>query len=113
MKVKEGELVAVVGTVGSGKSSLVSALLGEMKTVSGLVNTKGKIAYVPQQAWLQNASLQYNITFGKKFNKDLYNRVIEVRGRQTLTGCVLVVLFCVLGLCIATRFGNTSRRRPD
>ena len=42
----------------------------------------GKIAYVPQQAWLQNATLQYNITFGKKFNKKLYDRVLE--------GCALI-----------------------
>ena len=66
INVKTGQLVGVVGSVGSGKSSLISALLGEMKTVSGMVNTKGKIAYVPQQAWLQNATLQYNITFGKR-----------------------------------------------
>ena len=37
----------------------------------------GKIAYVPQQAWLQNATLKYNITFGKKINKELYERVLE------------------------------------
>jgi ABC-type Mn2+/Zn2+ transport system ATPase subunit len=50
--------VAVVGNVGSGKSSLLSALLGEMKTTSGRVNTVGKIAYVPQQAWMQNCTLK-------------------------------------------------------
>ena len=49
-----------------------------MKTLSGVVNTRGKIAYVPQQAWLQNATLKYNITFGKKVNNELYDRVIEV-----------------------------------
>jgi len=57
-KVPPGSLVAVVGNVGSGKSSLLSAMLGEMKTVSGHVNTIGKIAYVPQQAWMQNCSLK-------------------------------------------------------
>ena len=80
--VKDGQLVGVVGSVGSGKSSLISGLLGEMKTISGLVNTQGKIAYVPQQAWLQNATLQYNITFGKRFHKELYERVLE--------GCALI-----------------------
>ena len=78
MNVKDGQIVAIVGSVGSGKSSLISALLGEMKTLTGLVNTKGKIAYVPQQAWLQNATLKYNITFGKKVNKELYDKVLEV-----------------------------------
>ena len=41
------------------------------------LNYLGKIAYVPQQAWLQNATLKYNITFGKKLNKELYERVLE------------------------------------
>ncbi len=52
-RVEEGALVAVVGTVGSGKSSLLSAILGEMTKVEGDVNVKGRIAYVPQQAWMQ------------------------------------------------------------
>ncbi|XP_076672367.1 multidrug-Resistance like Protein 1 isoform X1 [Andrena cerasifolii] len=77
MQVDQGQLVAVVGTVGSGKSSLISALLGEMEKVSGRVNTKGSIAYVSQQAWIQNASLQDNVLFGKKLHKASYNRVIE------------------------------------
>lgn len=58
LQVKEGELVAVVGAVGAGKSSFISSLLGEMETVSGSVITRGKVAYVPQQAWIQNATVQ-------------------------------------------------------
>ena len=46
-----------MGNVGSGKSSLLSGLLGEMRLMSGNVNTVGKVAYVPQQAWMQNCSL--------------------------------------------------------
>ena len=69
--------MAVVGHVGSGKSSLISAMLGEMNIVSGSVNTNGKIAYVPQQAWMQNETLKNNITFGKKYNDNLYKKVIE------------------------------------
>ncbi len=80
MRVKEGQLVAIVGSVGAGKSSMISALIGEMKTVNGLVNTRGRVAYVPQQAWLQNETLMNNITFGKKFNRDLYDKVVEVIG---------------------------------
>ena len=67
----------MVGAVGSGKSSLLSALLGEMKRTRGTVNVFGKVAYVPQQAWIQNCTLQGNITFGKRFNKELYDRVVE------------------------------------
>ena len=48
----------MVGAVGSGKSSLLSALLGEMKRTRGVVNVFGKVAYVPQQAWIQNTTLQ-------------------------------------------------------
>ena len=77
MRVEEGSLVAVVGQVGSGKSSLLSAMLGEMKRVRGAMNLKGKVAYVAQQSWIQNSTLQSNITFGKGFNKVLYDRVIE------------------------------------
>ncbi len=49
-----GELTAVVGPVGCGKSSLVAALLGEMDKVSGRVVMPDKVAYVPQQAWIRN-----------------------------------------------------------
>ena len=73
--VSEGSLVAVVGTVGSGKSSLLSALLGDMIRVRGEANIKGKIAYVPQQAWMQNATLKNNILFGRTYQKDLYEKV--------------------------------------
>ena len=50
-RVKPGSLTAVVGTVGAGKSSLLSACLGDMVKCSGNVNVKGSVAYVPQQAW--------------------------------------------------------------
>ena len=51
--------------------------MGDMKRTKGIINVLGKIAYVPQQAWIQNCTLQGNITFGKRHNKDLYERVIE------------------------------------
>ncbi|KAK3107159.1 hypothetical protein FSP39_008334 [Pinctada imbricata] len=76
-EIKRGKLVAVVGQVGSGKSSLVSALLGEMDKLSGSVNVKGSIAYVPQQAWIQNATVQDNILFGKVMNQCKYDDVLE------------------------------------
>ena len=77
MPVKRGNLSAVVGPVGSGKTSLISALLGEMEKIGGEVNIDGGIAYVPQQAWIQNATLQDNITFGRPFNKRFYQQVID------------------------------------
>uniref|UniRef100_A0A8P4G022 ABC-type glutathione-S-conjugate transporter n=1 Tax=Dicentrarchus labrax TaxID=13489 RepID=A0A8P4G022_DICLA len=77
MKVKTGLLVAVVGNVGSGKSSLLSAMLGEMERRSGFVSIKGSVAYIPQQAWIQNASLKDNILFGGERKESWYHRVLE------------------------------------
>ncbi|XP_047509487.1 multidrug resistance-associated protein 1 isoform X2 [Pieris napi] len=78
LQVPKGHLVAVVGAVGSGKSSLLSALLGEMYKTSGRINTFGSFAYVPQQAWIQNATLQDNILFGNSLDKGKYNNVINM-----------------------------------
>ncbi|KAJ2776525.1 hypothetical protein GGI15_004822, partial [Coemansia interrupta] len=78
LECKRCELVAVIGKVGSGKSSLVSAILGEMVKDSGNVSVTGSIAYVPQQPWILNATLRDNILFGHCFEEEFYNRVIEV-----------------------------------
>uniref|UniRef100_A0A803T4G9 Multidrug resistance-associated protein 1 n=1 Tax=Anolis carolinensis TaxID=28377 RepID=A0A803T4G9_ANOCA len=75
--VPEHRLVAVVGQVGCGKSSLLSALLGEMEKREGLVSLKGSVAYVPQQAWIQNATLKENILFGREARERQYNCVVE------------------------------------
>uniref|UniRef100_A0AAR2LA44 ATP-binding cassette, sub-family C (CFTR/MRP), member 2 n=1 Tax=Pygocentrus nattereri TaxID=42514 RepID=A0AAR2LA44_PYGNA len=77
LDINPGSLVAVVGAVGSGKSSLISALLGEMHNLSGSVNIKGSVAYVPQQAWIQNATLKDNILFGSDLDELRFQRVLE------------------------------------
>uniref|UniRef100_A0A4W4G035 ABC-type glutathione-S-conjugate transporter n=1 Tax=Electrophorus electricus TaxID=8005 RepID=A0A4W4G035_ELEEL len=77
LDINPGHLVAVVGAVGSGKSSLISALLGEMHSLSGSINVKGSVAYVPQQAWIQNATLKDNILFGSELNEQKLQRVVE------------------------------------
>ncbi|KAJ1952202.1 hypothetical protein EC988_003681, partial [Linderina pennispora] len=74
---KSDEHLAVVGRVGSGKSSLVSALLGDMRKVRGEVTIHGKVAYASQQPWIMNATLRDNILFGLKYNEEFYNRVID------------------------------------
>ncbi|XP_077862519.1 ATP-binding cassette sub-family C member 9-like [Saccoglossus kowalevskii] len=81
VKFETGTLTVIVGKIGAGKSSLLSAILGEMNTVSGRIQFKGKdkqIAYVAQKAWLQNATLRDNILFGEKFDQQKYNTVVEV-----------------------------------
>ncbi|CAF2155180.1 unnamed protein product [Rotaria magnacalcarata] len=77
MQIEHGSLIAVVGMVGSGKSSILAALLGEINKVHGHVSISGTIAYVPQTAWIMNTTLKENILFGRDFDRHLYNRVIE------------------------------------
>ncbi|XP_032063914.1 multidrug resistance-associated protein 1-like isoform X2 [Aythya fuligula] len=77
VSIPEGSLVAVVGQVGSGKSSFLSAILGEMEKLEGTVQRRGSVAYVAQQAWIQNDSLQENILFGANLNRSYYELVLE------------------------------------
>lgn len=99
LHVIKGQIAAVVGPVGCGKSSLISSILGETEKKSGTVNTDGSMAYVAQQAWIQNATLQVslmnitppiklqkikqclllqdNILFGKTLDKVYYDQVLE------------------------------------
>ncbi|XP_068597286.1 ATP-binding cassette sub-family C member 2 [Brachionichthys hirsutus] len=77
LDIKPGRLVAVVGAVGSGKSSLISALLGEMHRTKGFVHIKDSLAFVPQQAWIQNATLKDNILFGSAHDEKRFQRVIQ------------------------------------
>jgi len=67
----------VVGRVGSGKSSLLAALLGEMRRTGGWLNVEGSVAYVAQQAWMRNMTLRDNVLFGKPFNNQLYTKVVS------------------------------------
>lgn len=104
IQVPKGALVAVVGPVGCGKSSLLSALLGEMEKLEGKVYMKvrgagitgkgslarpwanpevnfsfgqGSVAYVPQQAWIQNCTLQENVLFGQALDPKRYQKALE------------------------------------
>uniref|UniRef100_A0A8C7ISJ6 ATP-binding cassette sub-family C member 5 n=1 Tax=Oncorhynchus kisutch TaxID=8019 RepID=A0A8C7ISJ6_ONCKI len=77
LRVKKGALVGICGAVGSGKSSLLSALLGQMTLLEGNVAASGGFAYVAQQAWILNDSLRENILFGKEYDEDKYNAVVS------------------------------------
>uniref|UniRef100_A0A8C3KNF7 ABC-type glutathione-S-conjugate transporter n=1 Tax=Calidris pygmaea TaxID=425635 RepID=A0A8C3KNF7_9CHAR len=87
LTVPQGSLLAVVGQVGAGKSSLLSALLGELEKTDGCVTMKGIAAYVPQQAWIQNASVEDNILFGKEMDETWFNRVIDACALQPDLEC--------------------------
>uniref|UniRef100_A0AAA9S4U5 ATP binding cassette subfamily C member 4 n=1 Tax=Bos taurus TaxID=9913 RepID=A0AAA9S4U5_BOVIN len=75
--VRPGELLAVIGPVGAGKSSLLRALLGELPRSQGQVHVHGRVAYVPQQPWEFPGTVKSNILFGKKYEKERYEKVIE------------------------------------
>ena len=82
LKVPKGQLIAIVGPVASGKTSLLMALLGEMTSSSeGKAYKKGTVAYVGQQPWVMNRTLRDNITFLKEFD--------EKRYEQTISQCAL------------------------
>ncbi|XP_062194151.1 ABC transporter C family member 3-like [Phragmites australis] len=74
---RQGMLVAVCGTVGSGKSSLLSCILGEIPKLAGEVRTCGTMAYISQSAWIQSGKIQDNILFGKEMDNEKYERVLE------------------------------------
>ncbi|KNE72909.1 hypothetical protein AMAG_17147 [Allomyces macrogynus ATCC 38327] len=76
LAIPKGQLVAIIGKVGSGKSSLLSAIVGEMKRTSGLVVLDGRLAYCPQVPWIQNASLKENVLFGADYDDEAYRRAI-------------------------------------
>ncbi|KAI1704939.1 ABC transporter transmembrane region domain-containing protein [Ditylenchus destructor] len=82
LEVTRGTLLAVVGKVGAGKSSLLSALLGEMEKLRGYVGIRGQMAYVPQSAWIRNMTLQENIIFGRPYDRKFYKKVIDACALQ-------------------------------
>jgi len=74
---KSGELIMVVGPVGSGKTSLLASFLSEMELVKGSIQMGGKVAYVPQLAWILNASVRNNIIMHLPYDEARYNAIIE------------------------------------
>lgn len=77
LKIGRRELIAVIGGVGSGKSSLLAALAGDMRRTSGSVTMGASRAFCPQYAWIQNTSVRENIVFGKDYNRKWYDEVVD------------------------------------
>lgn len=77
LTVARNSLTALVGTVGVGKSSLVSAIIGEIKRDSGSVAVSGSVAYAAQSAWILNATIRENILFGEPLDESRYRKVIK------------------------------------
>ncbi|SJX60774.1 probable YOR1-ABC transporter [Sporisorium reilianum f. sp. reilianum] len=79
LSIQRGELVAIVGPVGSGKSSFLQACIGEMRQTGGSVQWGSeRVAYCSQSAWIQNATLRDNILFGQSFDEGRYWEAVKV-----------------------------------
>lgn len=74
---RKGELSCIVGRVGSGKSSLLEAMLGDIWKIHGEVVIHGSTAYVAQQSWVMNASVKENIVFGHRWDPQFYERTVH------------------------------------
>ena len=81
LTIKEGEFICIIGEVGSGKSSLIQAILNNM-IIQNSNNTKiivnGKISYVGQEAWIQNNTVQNNILFYQPYNAEKYQKILNL-----------------------------------
>lgn len=73
----KGDFSCIVGRVGSGKTSFLQALLGDIWKIHGEIVVSGSVAYVPQQAWVMNASVKENIVFGHRWDPTFYDRTIH------------------------------------
>ncbi|XP_078695256.1 ATP-binding cassette sub-family C member 4-like [Branchiostoma floridae x Branchiostoma belcheri] len=78
LKLGPGQLLAVIGPVGSGKSSLLSAILQELPAMSGQVTVRGKIGYASQQPWVFSGTVRQNILFGRLYDKETYDKTIQI-----------------------------------
>jgi len=78
MSVRPGEILAIVGPVGSGKSTIINAIIGEVSvSPSTKMERRGKVAYASQVAFVLNSTLRENILFGSDFDAARYNQVLD------------------------------------
>ena len=83
LKVGKGEFTVLIGQTASGKSSVVKALMGQMKTLEGSVTKNGRVAYISQQAFLVNETLRNNIVFGSEYDEEKYERIVRICQLET------------------------------
>ncbi|XP_045542487.1 ATP-binding cassette subfamily C member 4 isoform X2 [Papilio machaon] len=77
LTIKPGKLIAVIGPVGAGKSSLLHVLLRELPLLSGSVHVGGTVSYASQEPWLFAGSVRQNILFGQPMDRPRYNAVVR------------------------------------
>ena len=77
LNVRKGELVGVYGRVGAGKTSLASAIIGDMHRREGSVQVSGTIAYASQNPWIMSVTVRDNILFSHEYDETFYNLVLD------------------------------------
>lgn len=96
-EIEKGKMYAVIGMVGSGKSSFLSAILGEIDVARGHVKVNGSLSYAGQEAWVFGSTVRQNILFGQPYDRHRYQKVIKAcsllsdfkqfpQGDQTVVG---------------------------
>jgi ABC-type multidrug transport system fused ATPase/permease subunit len=78
LEAHRGALFCIVGKVGSGKSSVLLSVLGDLVCVLGEVSVKGRVAYVGQRPFIQNSTLKDNILFGRPYDEAKYMKTLEM-----------------------------------
>ncbi|KAJ8923964.1 hypothetical protein NQ315_006740 [Exocentrus adspersus] len=78
LSVSSSQLVAIIGPVGSGKSSIINLLLKELPVSSGKMEIVGEISFSPQEPWLFSGSVRQNILFGEEYDEKRYEKVVDV-----------------------------------
>jgi ABC-type multidrug transport system fused ATPase/permease subunit len=77
LSIPRGQLVAIVGPVGAGKTSLLQGMMGEMRKTSGSITFGGTLGYCSQSAWIQNATVRENVCFGRPFDEARYWKAVH------------------------------------
>lgn len=110
----QGQLVGVIGTVGSGKSSLLAAITAEMTKEAGhicVTDLTGGFGLVSQESWIQHATVRENILFGNTFNFRFYNQVVQACALEEDFKVNLILYCCIImkSLGVKNKFNMTRQ----
>ena len=85
-----GQLCAVIGPVGSGKSTFLSTIIRECNIFEGKIHKTGRISYLSQEPWIIQGSIRENILMGRAYDEDRYSQVLNLcELTSDLSGMVL------------------------
>ncbi|KFB46273.1 AGAP004602-PA-like protein [Anopheles sinensis] len=97
LTVEKANLCVIVGSVGSGKSTMLQVILGELELDEGRLEINGNVSYAPQEPWLFEGTVKNNIVFTEDYQEKRYREVVKVcalerdfrllpNGDQTIVG---------------------------